>query len=308
LSARKERPDGLDAAHLRFLDVDGVRTRVWEAGAGEPLVLVHGGHFGTLYALDAWSLNLDALARRYRVLAFDRLGQGHTDNPAGEADYTFTATLDHARRTLEALGLEAAHLVGHSRGGLLGTRLAMLHPDRVRSVTGADSATLAPDLLGHDPDAFYQTLFAQRPPGPPTRDFARLEPEAQSYSNAHVSEDLVARLHEIAQLPKTGEATERLRALQDRFWLPDLRAHRAAAWEVLNGPGLRQPVLLLWGAADPSAPVEMALRLYKMLTERTARAELHVFARAGHYAFRERPRAFERVLSGFLSDVEGGGV
>ncbi len=308
MSARAARPDGLNAAYLRFLDVDGVRTRVWEAGAGEPLVLVHGGHFGTLYALDAWSLNLESLAQSFRVLAFDRLGQGHTDNPASEADYTFTASLAHARRTLDALNVEGAHLVGHSRGGLLVARLAMLHPDRVRSVTVADSATLAPDLPGHDPDAFYQTLFAQRPPGPPTRDFVRLEPEAQSFSNAHVSEDFVARLQEIAQLPKTGLAAERLRALNDKVWSPDLGAHRAAAWSVLNGPGLRQPVLVLWGAADPSAPVEMALPLYKMLNRGTARAELHVCARAGHYAFRERPQAFERVLAYFLSEVAGGGL
>jgi len=298
--------DRLDPACLRFVDVDGVRTRVYEAGAGDPLVLVHGGHFGTLYALDAWSLNLEALARRHRVLAFDRLGQGHTDNPKGDSGYTFTASLAHARRTLELLGVSGAHLVGHSRGGLLVARLAMTHPELARTVTVVDSATLAPDLPGHDPDAFYRKIFAQRPPGPPTREFVRLEPEAQSFSTAHVSDDWVERLYEIARLPKTGAAAERLRALHDSLWQPDLAGHRAAAREGLRGAGLRQPALLLWGAHDPSAPVEMALPLYRLLVEGAPAAAFHAFGRAGHYVFREQPGAFEHALAGFLTGIEGG--
>ena len=68
----------------RFIDVDGIRTRYFEKGGGEALVLFHGSHFGTTDACDSaidWELNFDRLAQWFRVIAVDKLGQGHTDNP-----------------------------------------------------------------------------------------------------------------------------------------------------------------------------------------------------------------------------------
>ena len=63
-----------------------MRTRYYEAGVGDPLVLIHGGQFATVSSLDCWSRNLEALAGRFRVIAFDRLGEGFTDNPKTGAD------------------------------------------------------------------------------------------------------------------------------------------------------------------------------------------------------------------------------
>jgi 2-hydroxy-6-oxonona-2,4-dienedioate hydrolase len=87
--------DSLDVEKLRFVDIEGARTRYYEDGDGEPLVLIHGGQFGSLYSLDSWSLNLAGLTRHFRVYALDKLGQGHTDNPRNDADYTFEALSRH---------------------------------------------------------------------------------------------------------------------------------------------------------------------------------------------------------------------
>jgi pimeloyl-ACP methyl ester carboxylesterase len=68
----------------RFIDVDGVRTRYFDKGSGEVLVLFHGSHLGTNDACESaldWELNFDRLAEWFRVIAVDKLGQGHTDNP-----------------------------------------------------------------------------------------------------------------------------------------------------------------------------------------------------------------------------------
>ena len=63
---------------------------------GEPLVLISGGEFfGSPYSLDAWSLNLPELARHFHVFAIDKLGQGYTENPKSEAEYTFEALFEH---------------------------------------------------------------------------------------------------------------------------------------------------------------------------------------------------------------------
>jgi 2-hydroxy-6-oxo-6-(2'-carboxyphenyl)-hexa-2,4-dienoate hydrolase len=68
----------------RFIDVDGIRTRYFDKGSGEVLVLFHGSHLGTNDACESaldWELNFDRLAEWFRVIAVDKLGQGHTDNP-----------------------------------------------------------------------------------------------------------------------------------------------------------------------------------------------------------------------------------
>ena len=78
----------------RFVDVDGIRTRYFDKGSGELLVLFHGSHLGTNDACESaldWELNYDSLAEWFRVIAVDKLGQGHTDNPKRDEDYTMAA-------------------------------------------------------------------------------------------------------------------------------------------------------------------------------------------------------------------------
>ena len=75
--------DELDLSKIRWADVDSVRTRYYEAGQGEPLVLIHGGDFGFIDALDTSSLNLTELSNNFHVFAVDKFGQGHTDVPKG---------------------------------------------------------------------------------------------------------------------------------------------------------------------------------------------------------------------------------
>lgn len=293
--------DHLDNDKLGYVDIDGIRTRYYEAGHGESLLLFHGGHFGTLYSLDSWSLNLPSLARSFRVLAFDKLGQGYTDNPQKDDDYTFTATLEHARACLQAFDAEGAHLVGHSRGGLLVARLAMTAPELVRSVTIIDSGTLAPDHPNHDIESFYAELARQRPSDHPNRESVCLEPKAQSYVHAHITEDFVERMLQIAKLPKLEEARKKMVALSDSIWQPDLMKHRDVAWEEIQQSGLPKPSLLIWGAQDPSSPLEVAYPLFEQLAKPTKIADFHVFNQAGHYVFRERVKDFNNILRAMLA-------
>ena len=290
--------DSLDRQRLRTVDVDGVATRVYDDGDGEPFLLVHGGAFGSLYSLDAWSLNLAPLAARFRVVAFDKLGQGHTGNPPGDA-YTFPALFSHTVSLVRSLALGPAHVVGHSMGAFLAARLALECPELVRSLVLVDSNTLAPDDERFPWTAFYRELERRIPPGPPTPETVRIEPDAQSFSREHVTDDWVVRLLEIAELPKLQEAKARVVELRDTVWLPSLLPLRARTIEEIDDRGLPVPTLVVWGRDDVSAPLALALQLYERIAVRTADAELHVLGRAGHYCFREQPRAFERLVASF---------
>ncbi|MGH7004799.1 MAG: alpha/beta fold hydrolase, partial [Alphaproteobacteria bacterium] len=130
----------------RWIDAGGVRTRYYEAGSGDPIVLIYGGNFGTADSASSaytWSENIAALAKRFRVIAFDKVGQGHTGNPPND-DYTMAAVVRHAGAFVEAMKLAPVHLVGHSRGGFAAMRLTLEKQHLVRSLTVVNSGTLSP--------------------------------------------------------------------------------------------------------------------------------------------------------------------
>jgi pimeloyl-ACP methyl ester carboxylesterase len=292
--------DGLDRSKLRFVEIDGIRTRYYEDGAGEPLVLVHGGQFGPGYSLDCWSLNLPVLARDFHVYALDRLGQGHTDNPGADADYTFEALFRHFRRFQETLGLSGAHLVGHSRGGLTIARLALEQPQLVKKLVLVDTNTLAAEDPSFPSGAFYAEMARRTPPGPPTLATVRVEPEGQAYSTAHITEDFLSRLLEIAQLPKTAAAAQRMLAVGDPIWTPSLNGARDDTLRLIDERGLPVPTLMIWAMNDVSAPLRVhGIPLYERIAAKTPDADLHVVNHSGHYVFREQYAAFNHLVRNF---------
>ena len=292
--------DTLDRQKLRFIDVGGARTRVYADGAGEPLVLFSGGEYGSLYSLDCWSLNLPVLARHFRVYAVDKLGQGHTDNPKTDSDYTWKTLFRHACGVFDAFGIRSAHVAGHSRGALLVARLALERPDLVKTLVIVDSATLAGDPPGFDFYAKIGRPAGRLPKGvTPKPETVRVEPDAQAYSKEQVTDDFIARMVEIALLPKTHEASERMEAVSDNVWVPSLMQTQEATLREIDERGFAVPTLVIWGFDDRSAPLRLGLGVFEHVRVKTREAALHVLNGAGHYSFRDQARAFNRVLPSF---------
>ncbi len=115
---------------------DGVRINYDTFGRtdGEPLVLLMG------LAIDRWGWvrQRSALGSRFRCVAIDNRGAGRSDKPEGAYDL-FTMT-DDVLAVLDAEGIESAHVVGYSLGGVLAQILAVRSPERVRSLVLAATA------------------------------------------------------------------------------------------------------------------------------------------------------------------------
>lgn len=287
---------------LHHTEVCGLRTRYYEAGdpGSPPLVLVHGGQYGSWYSLDSWDTVLRPLAEHLRVIALDRPGQGHTEAPRGAEGYRWEAGEWHLERFLEQVVGGRAHLVGHSRGSLLVARLALRRPELVRSLTLVDAGSLAPEDPSYPrSEAFYARLPAP-PPGLPGPEAVRIEPEAQSVSTAHLTGDFLSRLVEIALLPGVAHARSEMAERRDALFQPSLERARGAALDAIRERGLPSPTLLLWGADDPSTPARAGRRLAELIGRRTRHSEFRLIDRAGHYCFREQPATFVRELLGFL--------
>ena len=281
----------------RYVDVDGIRTRYFEKGEGEPMVLVHGGHMGTFAAdlADDWDLNFDALSRHYRVYALDKLGMGFTDNPKTDDGYTIQAQTDHVSRFMETLGIGPAHLCGHSRGGYLVTRLALQHPEQCRSCIIVDSGTLSPG-------AGRNEIVHADPPLPlRSRECHRWVFERYSYSPACVTEGWLDVAVEAAHTPKYEEAVRKMsdEGLLATKFLPGLQRDQEETLRWLLDRGLQRPTLMLWGYNDPTAPLSQGMALMEFLTAKERRTYLHIFNEAGHFCYREHPDAFNAAVRAF---------
>lgn len=144
-------PNGeVNGLKAKFVDVNGIRTRYYELGSGEPMVLVHGEGWSGHSSANAWSKNIPGLAKRFHVFALDKIGSGMTDNPKDLKDYNLPGEMDHLYQFIVVMKLGAVHLVGQSHGSGDILFLALQHPEVVRDLVLCDSNTAAP-------------------PGPPTR-------------------------------------------------------------------------------------------------------------------------------------------
>jgi len=121
-------------AHVR--STDGVRLHYAESGrrSGPPVLLIQG--LGADKHL--WSLQRLALAPWYRTIALDNRGAGRSDKPYGV--YSLEQMADDAVAVLDDAGVESAHVVGASMGGVITQLVALRHPERVRSLTLACTA------------------------------------------------------------------------------------------------------------------------------------------------------------------------
>jgi pimeloyl-ACP methyl ester carboxylesterase len=122
---RENPPEG------RFITVRGVRLHYVERGQGEPLVLLHGN--GAMVRDFATSGLLDRAARSYRVVVFDRPGYGHSARPRRKI-WTAAAQAALIYDALRELGIENPIVLGHSWGVFVALRLALAHPEYVRSL------------------------------------------------------------------------------------------------------------------------------------------------------------------------------
>ena len=80
-----------------------------------------------------WQPQIDALCARYRILSFDNRGIGQST--PGNGRMTIEALADDALAVLDAAGIQAAHVVGHSMGGVIAQQVALRVPGRVRSLS-----------------------------------------------------------------------------------------------------------------------------------------------------------------------------
>jgi len=280
----------------KFTDVKGVRTRYYDLGSGEPMLLIHGAVMQGTASANTWTLNLEGLSKNFRVLAPDRLGSGMTDNPKSEGEYTFGAVVQHLSDFAQTMGLKGIHVVGQSIGAYLAMRLTLENLDNVKTLTLIDTATLAPEM-----GSFAERLAKVnegRPAG--LKEYIRFYWERMSYTTDQVTDEYVDSGYYMQMLPKSQELKKNWEAFGEKNWSDSLKVQKAETLQWIKEGRLQVPTLICWAANDPTATLEQGVAVFNMIREMTPRTRMWIVNHGGHFHYREYPEEFNQVLTNFI--------
>jgi 2-hydroxy-6-oxonona-2,4-dienedioate hydrolase len=296
------RESGSVIYQAKFVDVDGIRTRYYDEGRGQAMVLIHGSRFSPWGSANTWTLNIDGLSKRFRVLAADKLGSGMTDNPKTKEGYTQHAIVQHMYRFMEVVGVKEFHVVGQSNGAYTAARLALEHSELCKSLIIVDSGTLGPPA--GDMASRRRDLFANGPED--LKEYIRFHWGKLSVNTANITDDYVDAAYFMANTLKGRQTLKDLNS-DGRESGPDSDANSARfkrdkeeTHQWIRAGRLTMPVLVTWGASDPSAILPVGIKLFEMICEKTRRAQMHIFNNVAHFHYREIPEEWNRVVLNFI--------
>ncbi|SEO86976.1 Pimeloyl-ACP methyl ester carboxylesterase [Halogranum amylolyticum] len=260
------------------------------AGDGPPVVLLHGGGWDA--AALSWRETVPALAETHTVYAPDLPGYGGSD-PLGETPTTSSYgafVVDF----LDAIGVDAAALVGLSLGGSVALDVALSRPERVSRLVLVDSYGLG----GTVPGGSLGALFVRIP------------------RMAEAIEGLLARHRRLTALGVRGivHPVNLTPELVDDVWAV-ARDHDGRAWRAFQRnevgfgglrtnyvdrlPDLSVPTLLVHGEQDALVPADWTVRAGTLIPD----AEVRILPQCGHWPPRERPDRFTELVGGFLASA-----
>jgi pimeloyl-ACP methyl ester carboxylesterase len=254
--------------------VFGYKMHYLEAGAGAPVILLHGtGGEGA-----RWMPQIVGLSSAYRIIAPDQIGFGASDKPM--TTYHSGVFAGFLAGLMKVIGVPKATLVGQSMGATVALDLAVHHPEMVERLVLVDGGG-----------------FRAANPPPPNwhnRQIANAGTLAESreyllklyYNHDLVTDDLVElnlkqRLRSAYTIETMGNAID--------------RGFGGVTEEEVRG--IAVPTLLIWGAQDPLSPLANADKLAAAI----AGSRKAVIDQAGHYPFLEHPDTFNRLVLEFLA-------
>jgi 2-hydroxy-6-oxonona-2,4-dienedioate hydrolase len=263
-----------------FPMIGGYRTRLLEAGSGDPLVFVHGtgGH------LEAYARTIPRLYEDFRVITFDMVGHGYSEKP--DRLYTIDFLSDHVIALFDYLGIEKAFLSGVSIGGWVAAWTAAHHPSRVEKLilNTPGNVTNRPEIMEQVKES---SLNAVRDPG---MEGVRARVEWLFHNKSLVTEELIQIRHAIYTQPGFLRAMENMVAIQD--W----EVRKNYVWAPEWCGKIEAPTLLLFTDNDPTAGEDDA----KLLLDWIPNSRLELIENTGHWPQWEKPDIFADSVRSFL--------
>lgn len=251
---------------------------VEDSGSGPVVLLIS----GLGYSNWCWHDLQTRLGATHRVVSFDNRGTGRSDKPP--APYSIPMMATDALQVMDALGIERAHVVGHSMGGYISQQLALQNPERVQSLTLVSTTCGGPQTVPV-PESTLK-LWGELSSLPPQESARRGMPTsfAPGWTEQHplrFEEVLAARL----RYP-TPQAC----------WSAQFAAAAAYVERGADVSRLRCPTLIIHGTEDRVVPYGNGV----LLSQRIAGAKLVTLDGCGHLPLIEEPERLARRIAEHL--------
>jgi 3-oxoadipate enol-lactonase len=257
---------------IRTADTNGIQTRYMLTGkAGAPAVILS---HGLAADLSMWDPQIDALSRSFTVIAYDIRGHGGTGATPG--DYSLALLASDVVALLDALGIDKAHYIGLSLGGMIGQQFGAAHGERLASLT----------LCATTSDA-------------PKASWAARIVEARQIGVPPLVEATIDRWFTPAFKLAHPALVEQMRAMARGTSLDGYAGCAAAIRDMTIAEGLGRitaPTLVIAGEADTSTPLPVLERIARSIPG----AELQTIPDAAHMPTMERPDLCNPLLERFL--------
>lgn len=269
----------MEADAAKLARMAAIETRVGPLGlerrgvGGTPLLFLHGVGSDR----SAWIGQVERFGQERLALALDWPGYGESEFQPGATRATFAEAV---LALLDALRLDRVHLCGLSLGGVVALHLAASAPERLASLVLADSFARHPDGAA----ILERSLAGAEALG--LRGLAEARADALLAQPA----DPILRSRVVETMARIDPAAYALAA--EAVWLADQR---------LEAASVRCPTLILCGSSDQITPAALSEELKELIPG----AGMVEIAGAGHLPNLEQPAVFDRVLSAFLSEVDG---
>ncbi|HEY6629679.1 MAG TPA: alpha/beta fold hydrolase, partial [Acidimicrobiia bacterium] len=242
-----------------------------------PLVLLHG------FAVDSrvWRPQLESLSDQFTVIAWDAPGAGQSSDPP--AWYGIDDWSDCLAAFLDAIGVQRAHVLGLSWGGLLAQVFYRRHPARVRSLILADT---------------YAGWKGSLPEPVPEERLAASLRDASLSPKAFTSKYVPGMFGELATEDIRGELASIMSGFRpDGFRLMATALAQADTRDLLAN--IEVPTLLIWGDADTRSPISVA----EQFRDAIPGARLAIISGAGHVSNLEEPALFDSEVRRFCQSA-----
>lgn len=271
-----------------------------QAAAGEVVILLHGGAAGRSPWSETRASWNEVSARLERVgldrVAVDRSGHGESTARTLD-DLTFESDCASVAEIIRGHG-GSAHLVGHAEAGITALLLARRTAQRrygieVRSCTVVGGFGAEPTADGPE------RIVLAHPPAPDWSPASqRWALRRVTYLGDALGDDCddpvaAASARAAAELLAGPGASARIAG--------DLLRAKGEIFAYARDHGYDVPISLTWGMHDPLSEPARAVELMNLLATTSAHLELNLVDRAGHFAHRERPEEFVRLLEGFVN-------
>lgn len=286
----------IDELNGELVKLNGTDIFVNVVGDGEPVIVIHGGP-----VLDHSYLlkHFDTLTNDYRLIFFDQRLSGRSSAKVDTSSVKMKMFIEDIEALRQHLGLEQAHILGHSWGGLLAMEYAIAYPAHTKSLIMANSMPPSAELWKQE-----QHILAQEST---KHDSLRRQEIMQSELLKKNPPEAIEKLLMLSFKKQFHDTT-----LVDNLelYVPEDYMARSQLFGLLKSylsaynlneqlHQLTMPALVIYGSDEPAAKLSGPV-----LDKQIPSSTLSIIEQCGHFPFIEKPEKFFSLLHNFLSDTD----